>query len=161
MMDVMQESRPVVSRDVSQDLARDVPAAVKLGPRLGDHEKITVNLGFVDLGHVDLLVSEGVYANRSDFIRTAVRNQIERHADITRQSVARNPIELGLRRYGRAELEAALHAGEPLAIRVLGLAVIADDVPADLAAAAIASIEVLGSLQASPAVKRVLSDRLL
>ncbi|MBW8572554.1 hypothetical protein, partial [Escherichia coli] len=75
-------------------------------------EKITVNLGFVDLGHVDLLVSEGVYANRSDFIRTAVRNQIERHADITRQSVARKPIEVGLRRYGRAELEAALAAGE-------------------------------------------------
>ena len=152
MMDVMQEGR------------RDAPITVKLdtriGARLGDSEKITVNLGFVDLGHVDLLVSEGVYANRSDFIRTAVRNQIERHADITRQSVARKPIEVGLRRYGRAELEAALAAGERLEIRVLGLAVIADDVPPDLAGVAIASIEVLGSLQASPAVKRVLADRL-
>lgn len=152
MMDVMQEGR------------RDAPITVKLdtriGPRLGDSEKITVNLGFVDLGHVDLLVSEGVYANRSDFIRTAVRNQIERHADITRQSVARKPIEVGLRRYGRAELEAALAAGERLEIRVLGLAVIADDVPPDLAGVAIASIEVLGSLQASPAVKRALADRL-
>ena len=152
MMDVMQEGR------------RDAPITVKLdtriGARLGDSEKITVHLGFVDLGHVDLLVSEGVYANRSDFIRTAVRNQIERHADITRQSVARKPIEVGLRRYGRAELEAALAAGERLEIRVLGLAVIADDVPPDLAGVAIASIEVLGSLQASPAVKRALADRL-
>ncbi|AMB44619.1 hypothetical protein [Methylobacterium sp. AMS5] len=148
MMDVIQETRP------------DAPIAVRLGAKPGDHEKITVNLGFVDLGHVDLLVSEGVYANRSDFIRTAVRNQIERHADITRQSVARKPIEVGLRRYGRAELEAAQAAGARLDIRVLGLAVIADDVPAHLASAAIASIEVLGSLQASPAVKRVLADRL-
>ena len=148
MMDVVQERRP------------DAPIAVRLGAKPGDHEKITVNLGFVDLGHVDLLVSEGVYANRSDFIRTAVRNQIERHADITRQSVARKPIEVGLRRYGRAELEAALAAGERLEIRVLGLAVIADDVPPDLAGVAIASIEVLGSLQASPAVKRALADRL-
>ncbi|MRI53539.1 CopG family transcriptional regulator [Methylobacterium sp. DB1607] len=149
MMDVMQQSRP------------DVPPAMRGGARSGDLEKITVNLGFVDLGHVDLLVSEGVYANRSDFIRTAIRNQIERHADITRQSVARKPIEVGLRRYGRAELESARASGTRLDIRVLGLAVIADDVPADLASAAIASIEVLGSLQASPAVKRVLADRLL
>ena len=149
MMDVMQQSRP------------DVPPAMRGGTRSGDLEKITVNLGFVDLGHVDLLVSEGVYANRSDFIRTAIRNHIERHADITRQSVARKPIEVGLRRYGRAELESARASGTRLDIRVLGLAVIADDVPADLASAAIASIEVLGSLQASPAVKRVLADRLL
>ena len=149
MMDVMQQSWP------------DVPPTMRGGTRSGDLEKITVNLGFVDLGHVDLLVSEGVYANRSDFIRTAIRNQIERHADITRQSVARKPIEVGLRRYGRAELESARASGTRLDIRVLGLAVIADDVPADLASAAIASIEVLGSLQASPAVKRVLADRLL
>ena len=149
MMDGMQASRP------------KTPIVMRGGARSGDHEKITVNLGFVDLGHVDLLVSEGVYANRSDFIRTAVRNQIERHADITRQSVARNPIEVGLRRYGRAELETARAMGTRLDIRVLGLAVIADDVPADLASAAIASIEVLGSLQASPAVKRALADRLL
>jgi Arc/MetJ-type ribon-helix-helix transcriptional regulator len=149
MMDVMPETRPQTA------------IAMRFGPRPADHEKITVNLGFVDLGHVDLLVSEGVYANRSDFIRTAVRNQIERHADITRQSVARKPIEVGLRRYGRAELEAARAAGARLDIRVLGLAVIADDVPPDLASTAIASIEVLGSLQASPAVKRALADRLL
>jgi Arc/MetJ-type ribon-helix-helix transcriptional regulator len=146
--------------DVVQERRSNTPIAVRLGARPGDHEKITVNLGFVDLGHVDLLVSEGVYANRSDLIRTAVRNQIERHAEITRQSVARKPIEVGLRCYGRAELEAAQAAGTRLDIRVLGLAVIADDVPADLASAAIASIEVLGSLQASPAVKRVLADRL-
>ena len=99
MMDVVQERRP------------DAPIAVRFGAKPGDHEKITVNLGFVDLGQIDLLVRDGFYANRADFIRTAVRNQIERHADITRQSVARKPIEVGLRRYGRAELEAAQAAG--------------------------------------------------
>lgn len=132
----------------------------KTAPRLVESEKITINLGFVDLGHVDLLVGEGVYANRSDFIRTAIRNQIDRHGDVTRQSLARKRIELGLRHYPRAELEALREAGEMLDIRVLGLAVIPPDVPPELARATIASIEVLGSLQASPAVKAALGDRL-
>ncbi|TXN21719.1 MULTISPECIES: CopG family transcriptional regulator [Methylobacterium] len=127
--------------------------------KAGDTEKITINLGYVDLGHIDLLVSEGVYANRSDFIRTAIRNQIDRHAEITRQSVARKSVELGLRHFRRAELETLQSAGEMLDIRVLGLAVIAPDVPAELARATIASIEVLGSLQASPAVREALADR--
>ena len=149
MMDVMQESRP------------DTPIAFRGGARSGDHEKITVNLGFVDLGHVDLLVSEGVYANRSDFIRTAIRNQIERHAEVTRQSVARRSVELGLRRIERPALEAARAEGRMLDIRVLGLATIASDITPELARATIASLEVLGSLQASPAVKAALADRLL
>ncbi|MBB5755950.1 Arc/MetJ-type ribon-helix-helix transcriptional regulator [Methylorubrum rhodinum] len=140
--------------------AAPIRIATREGIRIADSEKITVNLGYVDLGHVDLLVSEGAYANRSDFIRTAVRNQIERHADITRQSVARKAVEMGLRHFGRAELEAAKAAGTLLDIRVLGLAVIAADVSPDLARSTIASVEVLGSLQASPAVKRALADRL-
>lgn len=137
-------------------------AAVRPGPnpRIGDSEKITINLGYVDLGHVDLLVAEGAYANRTDFIRTAIRNQIERHTELTRQSVARKSVELGLRRYDRAGLEALRAAGEVLHIRVLGLAAIAPDVTPDLARATIASIEVLGSLHASPAVKAALADRL-
>ncbi|WP_238257632.1 CopG family transcriptional regulator [Methylobacterium gnaphalii] len=125
-----------------------------------DTEKITINLGYVDLGHIDLLVSEGVYANRSDFIRTAIRNQAERHADLTRQSMARKSVELGLRHYRRSELESLFAAGETIDIRVLGLAVIEADVPADLARATIGSVEVLGSLQASPAVREALADRL-
>lgn len=132
----------------------------RTGPRVADSEKITINLGHVDLGHVDLLVSEGVYANRTDFIRTAIRNQIERYADLTRQSVARKSVELGLRHYDRADLEAIREAGEMLHIRVLGLASIAPDVTPELARATIASIEVLGSLHASPAVKAALDDRL-
>src|SRR6186713_2483629 len=90
-----------------------------------DSEKITINLGYVDLGHIDLLVQEGFYSNRTDFIRTAIRNQIERHADTTKQSVARKSVELGLRHYSREDLEAAQAAGQVLHIRVLGLASIA------------------------------------
>ena len=132
----------------------------ELRPRAsGDTEKITVNLGYVDLGHIDLLVQDGFYSNRTDFIRTAIRNQIERHADAARQSVARRNLDLGLRHYGRQELEAARAAGRPLDIRVLGLASIAQDVTPELARAAIASIAVLGALQASPAVKAALADR--
>jgi Arc/MetJ-type ribon-helix-helix transcriptional regulator len=131
----------------------------ELRPKTGDTEKITINLGFVDLGHVDLLVQEGFYSNRTDFIRTAIRNQLDRHSDVTRQSVARNNVELGLRHFTRADLEQAQAAGQKLDIRVLGLASIADDVSPELARAAIGSIQVLGALHASPAVKAALADR--
>ena len=125
-----------------------------------DSEKITINLGYVDLGHVDLLGKEGFYSNRTDFIRTAIRAQLDRHTDAVRQSVARRQLDLGLRRYSRQDLEAVRSAGETLHIQVLGLAIIAPDVPADLARATIASLQVLGALQASPAVKAALSDRM-
>lgn len=133
----------------------------KLRPKgASDTEKITINLGYVDLGHIDLLVQDGFYSTRTDFIRTAIRNQIERHAEAARQSMSRRNLDLGLRRYSREELETARAAGQPLAIRVLGLASIASDVTPELARAAIASVSVLGGLQASPAVKAALADRM-
>lgn len=125
----------------------------------GETEKITINLGYVDLGHIDLLVQDGFYSNRTDFIRTAIRNQIERHAEAARQSVSRRSLDLGLRHYSRADLEAAREAGRMLEIKVLGLASIAADVPPELARATIASVSVLGALQASAAVKAALADR--
>jgi Arc/MetJ-type ribon-helix-helix transcriptional regulator len=132
----------------------------ELRPRTGDTEKITINLGFVDLGQVDLLVQEGFYSNRTDFIRTAIRNQLDRHAEVTRKSVARNNVELGLRHFSRADLERAQAAGQKIDIRVLGLASIAGDVSPELARAAIGSIQVLGALHASAAVKSALADRI-
>ena len=132
----------------------------ELRPRAGgDTKKLTVNLGYVDLGHMDLLVQDGFYANRTDFIRTAIRDQVERHAEAAKHSVARRSLDRGLRHYGRDELEAARAAGQPLDIRVLGLASIAADVTPDLARAAIASVAVFGALQASAAVKAALADR--
>ena len=128
--------------------------------RPADTEKLTVNLGFVDLGHVDLLVGDGFYSNRSDFIRTAVRNQLDRHAEFVAKSVARRSLDLGYRHFSRADLERARAAGTPLAINVLGLASIAADVTPDLARAAIASVTVLGALQASPEIRRALVDRM-
>jgi len=131
-----------------------------LRPKAADSEKITINLGYVDLGHIDLLVREGFYSNRTDLIRTAIRNQLERHGDAIQQSVARHRLDLGLRQYDRRELEAARMAGEMLHIQVLGLAVIADDVTPELARETIASLHVLGALQAGAAVKAALSDRI-
>ena len=125
-----------------------------------DSEKITINLGYVDLGHVDLLVQEGFYSNRTDFIRTAIRNQIERHSDVVRQAVTRKSVDLGLRTFTREDLEAAKEAGQMLDIRVLGLATIAPDVTPELARATIASLTVLGALHASAAVKSALADRI-
>jgi Arc/MetJ-type ribon-helix-helix transcriptional regulator len=131
----------------------------ELRPKGGDSEKITINLGYVDLGHIDLLVQDSFYANRTDFIRTAIRNQIERHAEAARQSVARRSLDLGMRHFSRASLEQVQAAGEMLDIRVLGLASIATDVSAELARATIRTISVLGALQASAAVKGALADR--
>ena len=125
-----------------------------------ESEKITINLGYVDLGHIDLLVEEGFYSNRSDFIRTAIRNRLDRHTDAVKETVARRQLDLGLRRYHRAELEAIRATGASINIQVLGLAVIAADVSVDLARATIASIQVLGALQASPEIKAALSDRM-
>lgn len=124
-----------------------------------DSEKITINLGYVDLGHIDLMVQQGFYSNRTDFIRTAIRTQLDRHADVVRQSVARQTLDLGLRHYSRADLEAARDSGAPLHINVLGLASIAPDVTPELARAAIAAVTVLGALHATPEVKAALADR--
>jgi Arc/MetJ-type ribon-helix-helix transcriptional regulator len=131
-----------------------------LRAKASDSEKITINLGFVDLGQIDLLVQEGFYSNRTDVIRTAIRNQLDRHTDAVKQSMARRQLDLGLRHYTRRDLEAVQAAGDTLHIQVLGLAVIAPDVSPDLARATIASIQVLGALQASAAVKTALSDRI-
>ena len=131
----------------------------QLRPKPNDSEKVTINLGFVDLGHIDLMVQEGFYSNRTDFIRTAIRNQLEHHAEVVKQSTARKSLDLGLRNYGRQDLEAALRAGEMIEINVLGLVTIAPDVTPELARATIASVVVLGALHASPEVKAVLADR--
>jgi len=125
-----------------------------------DSEKLTLNLGFVDLGRVDLLVRDGFYSNRSDFIRTAIRNQLATHADIAAQATTRLSLELGLRTFTRRDLEAVKASGEKLEIRVLGLAVIADDVSPELARETIASLTVLGALHAAPGIKAALADRL-
>ncbi|MDO9406069.1 MAG: CopG family transcriptional regulator [Polaromonas sp.] len=128
--------------------------------RLPDTEKITINLGYVDLGQIDLLVAEGFYSNRTDFIRTAIRNQLSTHGEAVKQVVARKTLVLGLQSFGVADLETARAAGQMLDIRVLGLAVIAPDVSPELALATIQSVTVLGALQASAAVKAALAGRI-
>jgi Arc/MetJ-type ribon-helix-helix transcriptional regulator len=128
--------------------------------KVGETEKITINLGPVDLGQIDLLVQEGFYSNRTDLIRTAIRNQLQLHGDVIRQTVARKSLVLGLQHYSRADLEAVRDAGQTLQIQVLGLASIGADVSPELAQATIDSITVLGALHASPAVKAALAGRI-
>lgn len=127
---------------------------------MSETEKITINLGLVDLGQIDLLVQEGFYQNRTDFIRTAIRNQLNAHSEAVRQTVARKELVLGLQHYSRRDLEAVRESGETLEIRVLGLASIADDVPPELALQTIESIDVLGAFRASPGVKAALAGRI-
>ena len=133
-------------------------AVIEHRQRTGETEKMTVNVGVVDLGHVDLLVQEGFYSNRSDLIRTALRNQLALHADALKQTVARRTLTVGLQHYSRADLEAVVAAGQRLQLQVVGLARIANDVPPELALAAIESVTVLGAFQASPAVRALWCD---
>jgi Arc/MetJ-type ribon-helix-helix transcriptional regulator len=132
----------------------------ELRSKSAESEKVTINLGYVDLGQIDLLVREGFYSNRTDFIRSAIRNQLDRRNEAVEQSVARHRLDLGLHRYSRQDLESAEAAREMLHIQVLGLVVIADDVSPELARKTIASLQVLGALHASAAVKAALSDRI-
>ena len=139
---------------------KKISPPVEARQRAGETEKMTVNVGVVDLGHVDLLVQEGFYSNRSDLIRTALRNQLALHIDTLKQTVARRTLTVGLRHYDRVDLERAVAEGRRLEVQVVGLARIADDVTPALARAAIESVTVLGAFQASPAVRRALSDRI-
>jgi Arc/MetJ-type ribon-helix-helix transcriptional regulator len=125
-----------------------------------ENEKITINLGFVDLGRIDLLVQEGFYSNRSDFIRTAIRNQLDSHVDTVRTTLERHTMELGLRDYSKADLESLRDAGEVLHVKVVGLARIAADVTPELALQTIGSITVLGALQARADIRNALADRI-
>ena len=125
-----------------------------------DSEKITINMGYVDLGQIDLLVQEGFYSNRSDFIRTAIRNQLNTHAEVVKQTVTRKTLELGLRQYNKQDLETVQKAGEKLHIQVVGLVIIGADVTPELALTTIEAIHVLGALQASAAIKTALATRI-
>lgn len=125
-----------------------------------DNEKITINLGFVDLGRIDLLVREGFYSNRSDLIRTAIRNQLESHVEVVSKSLERHTMELGFRDYSVADLQAVRDAGEVLHIKVVGLARFDPEISPELALATIGSITVLGALQASADIKTALADRI-
>src|SRR3954469_15237369 len=129
-------------------------------PKVCESEKITINLGLVDLGQIDLLVQEGFYSNRTDLIRTAIRNQLEAHAEVIKQTVARKSLVLGLQHFSRADLEAVRNAGQKLQIQVLGLASIGADVTPKLALDTIDSVVVLGALPATPAVKAALAGRI-
>jgi len=133
---------------------------VDVKPKFPDTEKVTINLGLVDLAQMDLLVEEGFYTNRTDFVRMAIRNQLQLHAEAIRQTVVRKRFVTGMQRYSKAELEKAVANNEQLDIHVLGLATIDDDVTPELALAAIASIHVLGAFLASNAVKTALADRI-
>jgi Arc/MetJ-type ribon-helix-helix transcriptional regulator len=135
-------------------------AKQELKLKTAESEKITINLGPIDLGQIDLLVQEGFYSNRTDLIRTAIRNQLNEHADVVKQTVARKSLVLGMQHYSRADLEAVQAAGQRLQIQVLGLASISSDVSAELALATIESISVLGSLHASAVVKTALAQRI-
>jgi len=127
---------------------------------MSDTEKITINMSAVDLGKVDLLVQEGFYSNRTDFIRTAIRNQLDKHNLEIQQSVSRNDYGIGVLFYSRSDIERFKAKGQKVNIKMIGMLSLATDLPADLARDVIESIKVLGIFMASDEVKAALSDRM-
>ena len=127
---------------------------------MAETEKITINLSVVDLGHVDLLVEQGLYSSRSDLIRTAIRNQLSTHGEVVQQAVVRKSLALGVLVYNHKDLEASLAKGEMLDIRIVGMVVLAKSITPELARQAIRSLQVYGTLRASPEVKDALADRI-
>jgi Arc/MetJ-type ribon-helix-helix transcriptional regulator len=127
---------------------------------MADTEKITINLSVVDLGQVDLLVEQGLYSSRSDLIRTAIRNQLAAHGDVVQQAVVRKSLVLGVLLYNHRDLEKSLAKGEMLDIRIVGMVILSKDITPELARQTIRSLQVFGVLQASPAVKDALADRM-
>ena len=67
---------------------------------MSETEKITINMSVVDLGKVDLLVQEGFYQNRTDFIRTAIRSQLDKHQTEMKDAVVRNAYGMGILKTG-------------------------------------------------------------
>ncbi|MCL6443001.1 MAG: CopG family transcriptional regulator [Alicyclobacillus sp.] len=126
---------------------------------MADLEKVTVNLGVVDLGQIDLLIEQGFYSNRTDFIKTAVRNQLVVHGDQVRETITKRQFSMGITHYGRRELERALSDGKRLNLKVIGMLVLGDDISPDLADQAIDTVEIYGVVIASRAIKRILSTK--
>lgn len=126
---------------------------------MADTEKITINMSAVDLGKIDLMVQEGSYSNRTDFIRTAIRSQLEKHTFEIQQTITRNSYVIGVLTYDQDDLEQKKAKGEKVNIRVLGLLHLASDISPNLAREVIESIQVRGIFQASDKVKTALIDR--
>lgn len=125
-----------------------------------ESEKITINMNVVDLGKVDTLVQEGVYSNRTDFIRTAIRNLLDKHSLEIQQTVSRNSFAIGILVYDRSDLEKVRARGEKLNFNIIGMLSLDKDIPVDLADEVIESVQVRGVFNASEPVKAVLSDRM-
>ncbi len=127
---------------------------------MADIEKITINLSVVDLGKIDLLVSEGFYANRTDLIRTAVRKELDKHESVVEKAVVRRAAVVGAVSVSRKELEKRQAKGEKVSYKVLGALFFDDDIPPELAQATVESIKVLGVFRANKAIKVALAARI-
>ena len=127
---------------------------------MSDTEKITINVSAVDLGRIDLLAEEGFYSNRTDFIRTAIRKELDVHREVVGKSVERRFAALGLVTYNRRSLEEYERKNEKVSINVVGGVVLSKDVTPELAVRTIERLKVHGILRAPQAVKDALASRM-
>lgn len=127
---------------------------------MADTEKITMNMSVVDLGQIDLLVKEGFYSSRTDFIRTAIRNLLITHSSVVKESVNRQAFVMGVLLYNRSDLEERRLKGIRMSIKIIGMFILDPEVTPELALATIDSVEVHGVFRASEAVKKALGNRI-
>ncbi len=127
---------------------------------MSDSEKITINMGPVDLGKIDLLVEQGHYSNRTDFIRTAIRSQLDKHTPEVQHAVTTNSFAVGVLSYDRSHLERLKAKRKKLTITVIGALHLSKDISPELACEAIESVQVRGIFHASDEVKAALAGKM-
>lgn len=120
-------------------------------------EKITINVNTSDLGKIDLLIHEGYYSNRTDFIKSAIKSQVNKHDDeinMILSSKKKKDWFVGVYVLTEDELQALKRYGRKKAIRGMGLLIVDKDVSLDLMKTSISAIETYGVCRCSSEIKR-------
>ena len=122
---------------------------------MAETEKITINIDVVDLGKIDLLVEQGFYSNRTDLIKSSIRNEVNKHEEVVSKIVVSKSYNVGVTKFSKEELEEVARSNKILDVKVLGLLIIADDVPVDLAKKTIKYLNVFGVFKAPAEIKAI------
>ena len=123
-------------------------------------EKVCINLPAAELGKIDVLVAEGLFASRTDLIRSGIRSILDVHDDAVRR-VARTEARIGYQLLMRSELEAARNSRQKLTLFVVGVLRIQGSVTPDLADATIDRIRIFGTVRGPAEVLTRLEDRII
>lgn len=120
---------------------------------MAETEKITINIDVVDLGKIDLLVDQGFYSNRTDLIKTSIRNELLKHEETVKQIVTEKSYNIGVTKFSKDYLEQLASNHKVLDVKVMGLLIIEEDVTPQLVQKTIQTLKVMGAFKAKNEIK--------